>query len=57
MKENDLRTVGRKKASQKNGRILIDRMTDVFIEINSIHTKTGLGLICQQGSGLRCTHN
>ena len=35
-----LRTVGRwKKASQKDGRIFVDRMTDVFIEINSIHTQ------------------
>lgn len=45
------------KSIPKNGRILVDRMTDVFIEINSIHTKIGLGLICQQGSGLRCTRN
>ena len=48
---------GSKKSIPKNGRILVDRMTDVFIEINSMHTKTGLGLICQHGSGLRCTRN
>lgn len=58
MRVDGLRTVGRReKASQKDGRIFVDRMTDVFIEINSIHTKTGLGLICQCGSGLRCTRN
>ena len=40
MRVDGLRTVGRRgKASQKDGRIFVDRMTDVFIEINSIHTK------------------